>query len=51
MAYTINKYSGATLVVVQDGTFDVTTDPMFVGKTAPDTANTKRKLFVFVRKF
>ena len=32
MAYTINKYSGATLVVVQDGTPDTTTDPTFVGK-------------------
>ena len=32
MAYTINRYSGATLVVVQDGTVDVTTDITFVGK-------------------
>ena len=47
MAYTINKYSGATLVVVQDGTVDVTTDPTFVGKNYADTAKYKTKTFCF----
>ena len=33
MAYTIDRYSGVTLVVVEDGTVDQTTDVKLVGKT------------------
>ena len=32
MAYTIDRYNGTTLTVVQDGTVDQTTDIKFVGK-------------------
>ena len=32
MAYTIDRYSGVTLVVVEDGTVDQTTDIKLVGK-------------------
>ena len=48
MAYTINKYSGATLVVVQDGTVDVTTDLTFVGKNYAGYGEIQNENFLFL---
>ena len=48
MAYTINKYSGATLVVVQDGTVDVTTDLTFVGKNYAGYGEIHNENFLFL---
>jgi len=48
MAYTINKYSGATLVVVQDGTIDSTTDLTFVGKNYAGYGEIQNENFLFL---
>ena len=48
MAYTINKYSGATLVVVQDGTVDITTDLTFVGKNYAGYGEIQNENFLFL---
>ena len=48
MAYTINKYSGATLVVVQDGTIDTTTDLTFVGKNYAGYGEIQNENFLFL---
>jgi hypothetical protein len=48
MAYTINKYSGATLVVVQDGTVDTTTDLTFVGKNYAGYGEIQNENFLFL---
>lgn len=48
MAYTINKYNGATLVVVQDGTVDVTTDLTFVGKNYAGYGEIQNENFLFL---
>ena len=48
MAYTINKYSGATLVVVQDGTVDLTTDLTFVGKNYAGYGEIQNENFLFL---
>ena len=47
MAYTINKYSGATLVVVQDGNSMLQQIQRLLVKTMPDTAKYKTKTFCF----
>ena len=47
MAYTINKYSGATLVVVQDGTVDLTTDLTFVGKNYAGYGEIQNENFLY----
>ena len=47
MAYTINKYSGATLVTVQDGTIDTTTDITFVGKNYKRYGEIQNENFYF----
>ena len=43
MAYTINKYSGATLVVVQDGTQTLQQIPRLLERTMLDMAKYKMK--------
>ena len=48
MAYTINKYSGATLVVVQDGILDITTDLTFVGKNYKRYGEIQNENFLFL---
>src|SRR6056300_2029066 len=48
MAYTINKYSGATVVVVQDGTIDSTTDLTFVGKNYAGYGEIQNENFLFL---
>ena len=44
MAYTINKYSGATLVVVQDGTLTLQQILRLLERTMLDMAKYKMKL-------
>ena len=52
MAYIINRYSGAQLTTVEDGTVDDTTEIKLIGKNyAGYGEQQNEKLFVFIRKF
>ncbi len=48
MAYTINKYSGVQLVVLQDGTLDTTTSLGLVGKNYTGYGEIQNENFVFL---
>lgn len=48
MAYTINKYNNATLVVIEDGTLDQTTDLKLVGKNYAGYGEIQNENFVFL---
>ena len=48
MAYTINRYSGVSLTVVQDGTIDTTTDIKLVGKNYAGYGEIQNENFVFL---
>lgn len=48
MAYTINKYSGTQLVVLQDGTLDTTTSLGLVGKNYTGYGEIQNENFVFL---
>ena len=48
MAYTINRYSGATLATVQDGTVDATSDLRFVGKNYAGYGEIQNENFLFL---
>ena len=48
MAYTINRYSGTSLTVVQDGTVDKTTDLTFVGKNYAGYGEIHNENFLFL---
>ena len=48
MAYTINKYDGTQLTVVEDGTLDQTTDLKLVGKNYAGYGEIQNENFVFL---
>jgi hypothetical protein len=48
MAYTINRYSNATLTVVEDGTIDQTTDLKLVGKNYAGYGEIQNENMVFL---
>tara|TARA_A100001015_G_scaffold123901_1_gene137350 strand:- start:1634 stop:3118 length:1485 start_codon:yes stop_codon:yes gene_type:complete len=48
MAYTINKFSGTQLTVVEDGTIDQTTDLKLVGKNYAGYGEIQNENFVFL---
>lgn len=48
MAYTINKYDGTQLTVVEDGTLDQTTDIKLVGKNYAGYGEIQNENFVFL---
>ena len=48
MAYTINRYAGATYVTVQDGTVDATSDLRFVGKNYAGYGEIQNENFLFL---
>jgi len=48
MAYTINRYNNSTLVVIEDGTLDQTTDLKLVGKNYAGYGEIQNENFVFL---
>jgi hypothetical protein len=48
MAYVINKYNGEQLVVLEDGTLDITTDLNLVGKNYVGYGEIQNENFVFL---
>src|SRR5210317_1251227 len=48
MAYTINKYDGTQLTVVEDGTLDQTTDIKLVGKNYAGYGEIQNENFVYL---
>jgi len=48
MPYSINKYDGTTITVVEDGTINTTTDLKLVGKDYPGYGEIQNENFVFL---
>ena len=48
MAYIVNKFSGAQLIVLEDGTIDTTTSLGLVGRNYVGYGETQNENFVFL---